>query len=199
MKEKTSDKRIIKGEETYNRIITSAMDIISEGGISALTASKLSVFSNISKSNLFHHFSSINEIPEVVLEQIFKELLQPLDNSAITDINQLLNNFGEYILDLSEECKRIYKAFYSFYNESLFNKKYCALLKSYLTSTTESLSRQLKKYSMKPLSDEEYLDVARLILSSLDGICLHILLVGKETDYIRSWKIQVSMICNLLK
>ena len=51
-----------KGDETYTRILTSAIDLISENGISGISASKLSTLSNVSKSAIFYHFKTTQDI-----------------------------------------------------------------------------------------------------------------------------------------
>ena len=198
MTSNNKDKRLAKGEETYNRILLSAIDIISESGISGITASKLSELSQMSKSNIFHHFKSINDIPEEVLKFIFSELIKPIDDVKIKDLDEFLKYLGSSIVYVSEEYKKIYKSFFSFYHESMFNEIYKTSISDYLNTSKISLIHQIKKYSRRSLTDHELNSISTLILAALDGIGLHILMHGKSDEYLEAWNLQVKFICSWL-
>ena len=53
------DQRKAKGEETKQKIIESAIQIVSLEGIKGLSAKKVADNAGISKSNVFHHFKSL--------------------------------------------------------------------------------------------------------------------------------------------
>lgn len=196
MTSKNNDKRLVKGEETYHRILLSAIDIISESGISGITASKLSSLSQVSKSNIFHHFKSTQEIPEAVLKMIFDELIRPIDDTNFESLDEFLKNLGSSIAYVSEEYMKIYKSFFSFYHESMFNETYKKIMSDYLNTSKVNLMNQIKKYSRKPLTDEELYTISMLILSTLDGIGIHILMQGGSNEYLEAWNLQVKLICN---
>lgn len=198
MAPKNNDKRLARGEETYNKILLSAIDIISESGISGITASKLSSLSQVSKSNIFHHFKSTQEIPEAVLKMIFNELIRPIDDTDIENLDEFLKHLGSSIAYVSEEYKKIYKSFFSFYHESMFNETYKKIMSDYLNTSKISLINQIKKYSKKPLTDEETCTISRLILVTLDGIGLHTLMQGGSDEYLEVWNLQVKFICSWL-
>lgn len=198
MTSKNNDKRLVKGEETYHRILLSAIDIISESGISGITASKLSSLSQVSKSNIFHHFKSTQEIPEAVLKMIFDELIRPIDDTNFESLDEYLKYLGSSIANVSEEYMKIYKSFFSFYHESMFNETYKKIMSDYLYTSKINLVNQIKKYSRKPLTDAELYTISMLILSTLDGIGLHILMQGGNNEYLEAWNLQVKLICNWL-
>lgn len=196
---KKDDKRLAKGGETYNRILLSAIDIICQHGIGGITAAKLSELSNVSKSNIFHHFKSTKEIPGAVLDLIFNELCSPFDNPEIKDLEEFLINWGLSVADISDEYMKFYKAFFSFYHESMFNEIVQKILRDYLNASKKSLCQHIKKYSEKALTDQEISAVSTLILTTLDGIGLHILMEKKSDEYLAAWNLQVKLICNWIK
>lgn len=198
MTSKNNDKRLAKGEETYNKILLSAIDIISESGVSGITASKLSALSQVSKSNIFHHFKSTQDIPEAVLKLIFNELIRPIDDSTIENLDEFLKYLGSSIVSVSEEYKKIYKSFFSFYHESMFNETYGKIMNDYLDTSKISLIHQIKRYSKKSLTDHELCAISTLILATLDGVGLHILMQGRNDEYLESWNLQVKFICTWL-
>lgn len=199
MTSKNNDKRLAKGEETYHRILLSAIDIISESGISGITASKLSSLSQVSKSNIFHHFKSTQEIPEAVLKMIFDELIRPIDDTNFENLDEFLKHLGSSIASASEEYMKIYKSFFSFYHESMFNETYKKIMSDYLYNSKNNLMQQIKRYSRKPLTEGEIYTISMLILSTLDGIGLHTLMQGgNNNEYLEAWNLQVKLICSWL-
>ena len=199
MTSKNIDKRLVKGEETYHRILLSAIDIISESGISGITASKLSSLSQVSKSNIFHHFKSTQEIPEAVLKMIFDELIRPIDDTNFENLDEFLKHLGSSIAYVSEEYMKIYKSFFSFYHESMFNETYKKIMSDYLYTSKNNLMQQIKRYTRKPLTEREIYTISMLILSTLDGIGLHTLMQGgNNNEYLEAWNLQVKLICSWL-
>ncbi|MBH1941812.1 TetR/AcrR family transcriptional regulator [Mobilitalea sibirica] len=194
-----TDLRLIKGEETYSRILLSAIEIISESGISGITASKLSLVSNVSKSNIFHHFKSTSEIPKAVLDMIIRELMKPIGGPNANSLDDYLNSLGYSIVNISDEYKKIYKSFFSFYHESMFNETYQKILGEYLNASKADMTKQIKRYSSKSLTDQEANTISTLILTTLDGIGLHFLMKGDKNEYLKVWKLQVEFICNSIK
>ena len=192
-----SDKRLLKGEETYNRILHAAIDIISKSGIRGISASKLSASSQVSKSNIFHHFKSTEEIPEAVLKMIFDELILPLDATPVFEnLHDFLMHFGLSVITTSEECKKINKAFFSFYHESMFNDTYKKILGDYLATVKDRLTLQIRRYLKRDLSDKELNALSSLILSTLDGIGLHTLMKEESREFLEAWNLQVELICS---
>jgi AcrR family transcriptional regulator len=198
MKSKNNDKRLEKGDETYNRILISAVDLISESGIRGITASKLSTLSNVSKSNIFHHFKTTQEIPEAVLNLIFSELIRPIDDSEVESLDEFLNYLGSSVINISKEYKKVYKSFFSFYYEGMFNETYQKILRDFLQTSKEGLTTQIKINSRKSLSDQEADAFSTLIIATLDGIGLHILMEEEREEYLKAWDLQVKFICNTL-
>lgn len=198
MESKNNDKRLERGDETYTNILLSAIDLISESGIKGISASKLSTLSNVSKSTIFHHFKTTQEIPEAALNMIFQKMINPIDDSKYENLVEFLNYLGSSTINISEEYIKIYKSFFSFYHESIFNKTYQKIMGDFLETTKISLTDQLKKFSKKTLSDQEANAFSTLIISTLDGIGMHILMGGERDEYLKAWDLQVKFICNTL-
>lgn len=198
MESRNHDKRLEKGDETYTRILISAINLISENGISGISASKLSALSNVSKSTIFHHFKTTQEIPEAALKLIMEKMIKPIDDLKDESLGEFLNDLGVSVINVSEDYKKLYKSFFSFYHESMFNKTYQKLMGEYLESSKASLTDQIKRISNKPLSDQEASVFSTLIIASLDGIGMHILMEGDRDEYLKAWNLQVKFICDML-
>lgn len=193
-----SDKRIEKGEQTREKILNAAISIIAESGIQGLTGGKLALETGISKSNIFHHFKSINDIPLAVMEMIFEEILRPVDLSGFENLRDYLTALGVSIFDIPIEHRKVYKAFFSFYYEGMFKEEYKNFLSAYAKKYMELISGQIKVLSAKSHPQDINDSIAALLLSSLDGLGLHNLIHDDPAPYVKAWKLQVQFICDFL-
>lgn len=198
MKSKNNDKRLEKGDETNAKILMSAMEVISQGGIGGISATKLSALSDVSKSTIFYHFKSIQEIPEAVLQLIFSSLLQPIENREDDDIAAFLDRIGSTFINQMNENMKMYKSFFSFYHESMFDTAYRELMDDFLKVSKENIAAVIKKLSEVQLSDLEAMQIAALLVAALDGIGMHILLGGRQDEYLNAWQLQVKLICQMI-
>ena len=190
------DKRVERGEQTYNRIMMAAIDIISEEGVSEITASNLSQRVGVSKSNIFHHFKATSDIPIAVLKMMLDELKQPMNEEAFEDVEVLLNCMEQSVFGLEGSHNKLHRAFFSFYNASLFNKTYQEILSTFLISTELEVTKLLLKCVGHKFDVNQVSGYARLIIACLDGIGLHILMGSDKEAYLESWKIQKKLIVN---
>ncbi|WP_409344573.1 TetR/AcrR family transcriptional regulator [Paenibacillus sp. MBLB4367] len=191
------DKRMEKGEQTRARILNAAIAVIAEKGIKEVSAAKLASATGVSKSNIFHHFKSVDEILIGVLHIIFNELLESMTR-AYPDTEQFLNALGDAIFHVPEEDRRLFKAFFSFYYEGMFNAEFQKALDSYLNQITQLIQNRLARLASRSVAEETVQAAASLVLSSLDGMGLHFLLNGNAAHYERAWRLQVRMIARLL-
>lgn len=190
---KANDKRMEKGEMTKGRIIHAAIAIIAEGGIKEVSAAKLAAAVGVSKSNIFHHFKSIDEVVSGVLDIIFSEFLEPM-NMERRNLEEYLNAMGQSVLNVPEEYQKVIRAFFSFYHEGMFNPTYQKLLADSSRSTIHMISSQLKQLASKSVSEETLEAASKLLLSTLDGMGLHSILNGETKSFQKAWQLQTAML-----
>jgi AcrR family transcriptional regulator len=200
------DKRYIRGEATYRQIIEAATDIISEQGVSGLTASKLSERSKISKSSVFHHFSSTQEIPFAVLKAIMENMIQPFEKAEKkVTLEAYLLDLGKALCYMIEEQRRVYKVFFAFYHESIYNEVLKNMLSEFLESTKDDLKHIfLDSWMVKASNfisemsreerEKEAEKLSYLLITTLDGMGLHLLMGEPADTYMHSWQLQINLL-----
>ncbi|MFA9559974.1 TetR/AcrR family transcriptional regulator [Evansella sp. AB-rgal1] len=193
----TQDRRINKGNETKERILTAAMRIISEEGIEGVSAKKIADRSGISKSNIFHHFGSVEEVLHVIFENLLAYLVEPVKSHQGPDLEAFLLFLGESIYLLNEEEILSYSVLLNFYNTSLHNEKYRAYLLMTKNEMIDAIATQLMRYSSQ--SKEKLLKISEMIIMTLDGYGLHFLLDSDKDICKESWTLQVETWKFLLK
>lgn len=189
-----NDKRVIRGEETYERILQSSMQLISREGISGLTASKLSKEAGISKSSLFHHFRSTKEIPLKVMEIIKGIMLESINDEKIDSVEGIFSSFEKTLFSEDSEVQMIGRVFFSLFSEGLFNKEYLDSFKSFQIISINRLSALFMNTKSPGLTEEVSITIAKLIIASLDGLKLHSMLDRNNKEYIKCWNLQKMMI-----
>ncbi|WP_280770181.1 TetR/AcrR family transcriptional regulator [Salipaludibacillus daqingensis] len=190
------DLRITKGNETKGRILTASMKIISEEGIEGLSAKKIADLLGISKSNIFHHFGSVDGVLDLVFENILIDLVEPVKSHQGPDLEEFLLFLGESIYSLSEEEKLSYSVLFNFYTTCLHNEKYRTYLLKAKQEMIDAIATQLSYYSSQ--EKEKLLKVSEMIIMTLDGFGLHSLLEEELVTLKEIWILQVKAWKSLL-
>ncbi|SCY22915.1 TetR/AcrR family transcriptional regulator [Alkaliphilus peptidifermentans] len=192
----TQDLRITKGNETKDRILAASMKIIAEEGIEGLSAKKIADLLGISKSNIFHHFGSVDEVLNVIFENILDYLVKPVKSHQGPDLKVFLLFLGESIYSLSEEEKISYSVLLNFYNSCLYNEKYRAYLLKTKDEMIDAIATQLSRYSSQ--RKEKLLIISEMIIMTLDGYGLHFLLESDIETFEKIWTLQIDAWQSLL-
>ncbi|WP_058306147.1 TetR/AcrR family transcriptional regulator [Gracilibacillus massiliensis] len=193
----TNDLRITKGNETKHRIIAASIKIISEEGLKGLSAKKIADLSGISKSNIFHHFGSVDEVVHVIFENILADMVKPIEANQEPDLESFLIFLGESIYSISDEEKSAYAVLLHFYNTCLYNEKYRAYLLKTKIEVIGAIATQLSRYSSH--RKEKLLKVSEMIIMTLDGYGLHFLLDSDRARFKEIWTLQVKAWQSLLQ
>ncbi|MBD2872321.1 TetR/AcrR family transcriptional regulator [Paenibacillus arenilitoris] len=197
MTSQLSDKRTEKGGQTRARIEEAAIAIIAAEGVRMLSAAKLASASGVSKSNIFHHYATIEDIRTGVLRRIFEAMLAPL-HAEYRDPAHFLTAVGGFVTGAREEEVAVFKAFFSYYHEGMFHETYRGLLVSCADEMHGLLCRQLEKLASPRVSPETIDSLASVLLSTIDGMGLHVLLHGEAARFEHAWRMQAQMIVRLL-
>ncbi|MDR6224412.1 TetR/AcrR family transcriptional regulator [Desmospora profundinema] len=191
------DKRLERGEQTRRRILRETIAMIAEDGIKEVSAAKLAKATSVSKSNIFHHFHSIDEIRMHALYIIFDDLLGQLD-AEYRDLDDFLQSLGRSFFQLPEDHLKTVRAFFSYYHEGMFDSEYQKALASCADQMAVRLSKHLTQLTPHPVPQETVESIATILLSTMDGMGLHYLLTGEGARFKQAWQLQVQMIYQLL-
>ncbi|HAS75003.1 MAG TPA: hypothetical protein DCS67_12735 [Clostridiales bacterium UBA8960] len=202
MDEKGQDKRLAKGEQMRQAILETAIEIIGSNGIEHVSAAKIASAIGTSKSNVFHHFKTREAILLGVHDYIYEGFKSSFVSSA-SSLKAYLTGLGDALFDTQEDMI-VYKAFYAFYNEGLFNpvfsERLTASTSHLLKSIEQELTRICAEQGIKGSDLNERIKiVSHGILCFLDGAGLHFMLNPELTYLKESWKLQVRLWKKYLK
>ncbi|GAB2550721.1 TetR/AcrR family transcriptional regulator [Gracilibacillus alcaliphilus] len=192
------DKRMKKGEQTRVNILHTAIAMIAENGLTEISTAKLAAASGVSKSTIFHHFKSNDELLINTLHVVFEELLQSIKIGEYRDVAHFFDTLGQTMIPVSDDELPFFKAFLSFFHEGIFNPAYREILVTYSEQMNDLFRIQLTQLVPKTVNQETIDSVSRLLLPMVDGIGFHFLLNRDSEKYQQVWNLQTKGILKLL-
>ncbi|HLR67793.1 MAG TPA: TetR/AcrR family transcriptional regulator [Virgibacillus sp.] len=120
----SNDKRMQKGERTSNHILHTTIEIVAKHGLNGVTTAKLVEASGVSKSTIFHHFKTRDEVLKKALDLVFNELLNTMKIDDYHGVEEFLKAIGHSMFQLDETTRTYVEAFLSYFHEGIFNPEY---------------------------------------------------------------------------
>lgn len=189
-----TDQRKLKGEETKNKILDAAMHLISEGGIKSVSANKIAERAGISKSSIFHHFSSIEDIPYTLLSNLCEMMTGQVRRGQATDLRTFFDKIGQSIFEIGDEELVYYRALYTFYNEAVYSGNYQEQLIQVKNDFMLFLKESIEAIEKVTISTE----LTELITIDFDGLGLHYLMEKNRAKYKSLWKLKTDVYINYI-
>ena len=181
------DQRRAKGEETKQKIIESAIQIVSTEGIKGLSAKKVADNAGISKSNVFHHFKSVDDILLALIDGVCESMTTTLSEHDFENLESFLRMMGSSTFRISEQELAYYRALFAFYNDAVFYDRYKDQLKSLKTEFAKYLKAVINEIAGIEISTE----LAEMITMDLDGLGLHYLIENDTEKFEKIWDLKV--------
>ncbi|GIQ69126.1 TetR/AcrR family transcriptional regulator [Xylanibacillus composti] len=194
-----SDKRLRKGEQTRAHILRSAIELIAGQGLKSLSTAKLASASGVSKSTIFHHFPSSDDVLVSALHLIVDEMKRAMLSGSYQHVEHFMQALGESLFDTPESSMTLFRAFLSYSHESLFNPAYHALLASFADELEQAFYDQLSRLVPDSVKPEAVRAASSLLLPLMDGMGLHYLLTGDDSKYKQMWSAQTAFLVQMLQ
>ena len=191
------DGRTIKGQETKKKIIYATLHYISEHGLKNISASKIAKLAGVSKSNVFHHFESVDTLPIEAMKMIASELIALNNVDQIGSFRDLLTYIGDEIFMDDEDHVNFYRSFFVLYNEAFHDERYNAVIMDIKIAYGESLKDAIIALNGDIYEDLD--DYCQLIAVVADGFGCHFLTDLNVNYYKELWAMQVDMLIDKLE
>lgn len=191
-----TDLRTIKGQEMKKNIILTTINILAREGIEGISTRKIAEDLNISKSNIFHHFKSVENILDEVFDTILNYMVQPITTHNFKNVKDFIMFIGQGIYHLSLEERTIYVVTFQLYTLSLYNHKYQDVLLKQKEKIVQVITKEISKLTH---SDKDTCKtVSEMLLMTLDGYGLSALLDEKPHHYKKLWELNANHWCDIL-
>ena len=183
--------------DTKERIIEAALHLVAENGMSGLSAMKVAMAAGISKSNVFHHFSTVDEIKLALFDRIGHILMAPNKFKEPKDLESFIYGLGMTGLDKDTTERTAMIVLFQYYNLALVNEHYNQLLLEMAAESQDALTGII--VSLEKVDEKKARDVSKNILMSLDALGLYLLLEDDVDNFKNIWKRQTDMFCAYLR
>src|SRR5699024_8703461 len=187
----SNDKRMQKGERTSNHILHTTIEIVAKHGLNGVTTAKLVEASGVSKSTIFHHFKTRDEVFKRALDLVFNELLNTMKIDDHHDVEEFLESIGHFMFQMSDTTRTYVEAFLSYFHEGIFNPEYRKIFASYVKEMERVFQNQITQLMPKTVDGKDIGLISSLLLPMIDGMGLHYLLTEDREKYLELWKLQI--------
>ncbi len=181
------DQRRAKGEETKQKIIEAAIEIVSTQGIKGLSAKKVADNAGISKSNVFHHFKSVDDILLAMIAGLCETMTAALRDHNFTSLEPFLQTMGSSTFSLSDQELAYYRVLFAFYDDAVFHERY----KEQLLTIKNEFAKYLKTMILEIEGVEISTELSEMITMDLDGLGLHYLIECDTEKFKKIWDLKV--------
>jgi len=189
-----TDGRITKGNETKEKILQATLLYIADHGIKGMSAAKIAKLAGVSKSNIFHHFDSVEDLPFKCMSHLCDNLMASVDAYETSSLEELLLNVGDMTFIEDVYHQKTYRAFFTLYNESFHDQRYKVIIENMKDKYIEAIVDAVNYYEKDVIDQKGLKELAHLITIIIDGMGMHYLIDGDPGIYIKLWTLQVQMI-----
>lgn len=136
----------------------------------------------------------IRDRPMVVLERLLTDMIVPAYQMDVSTIGEMLTEL-EHIIFNTEDGNDIYhRVFLSFYHGAMNNETYRDIMGRFINDSVEIVSERLVKMSSRQISKDQAEGYAKLILTTMDGIGVHMMVSQDYSKQYDSWLVLKKLI-----
>lgn len=194
----SNDKRMQKGERTSNYILHRTVEIVARHGLNGVTTAKVAEASGVSKSTIFHHFKTRDEVLKSALDLVFYELSNTMKVDNHHNVEEFLKSIGHFMFQLSDTTRTYVEAFLSYFHEGIFNPEYRHIFVHYVKEMEMVFQNQIRQLMPETVDEKNIRSISSLLLPMIDGLGLHYLLTEDREKYLELWNLQIKGIIYIL-
>lgn len=187
------DGRRVKGGLTRNNILEVVLRTAGKEGAKGLTAQKIAEAAGVSKANLFHHFSSMDEIVMEAMMRYLDMIRRPCMDEEFDSIEAFLFKLMDEILAFFESDSLARRGYITLGNEYDSNEQYNRMVTERVNRNTGTVEAKVKSMIDFSCPQEELYELLRGLAYLREGIYTYYSHMGMRDDYIKTWRRMVTM------
>lgn len=167
------DERRSRGERSRQAILGAALAVLGELGSEGFTARRVAERAGVSPGNLFHHFSSLDELLlEAVMLMLDESFVERMKGTW-PDVRTYLQALGANGLGLIRERPEAVNLFITLIGKVPFHERLRHKSAEYYTHYVAWLEGELAKLDASGAPRERLHNLAVAVLMLLDGMSIH--------------------------
>ena len=172
-----------QAEQTKQRILEAAYQIVREEGIHTLSSPKIIEVAGISKGGFFHHFPEIEDLYLYMLDHLIQQLDAQLTPDQFDDFREFMRATTEYTMQLLEQAPETVTTLFYFFSQGHHKPAYQQQLKTLLEVTFARWAADIAHYFEPALSATQQSHIVRLLDMYFYGLSFHYLVLGDKPLY----------------
>ncbi|MEZ4863825.1 MAG: TetR/AcrR family transcriptional regulator [Caldilineaceae bacterium] len=172
-----------QAEQTKQRILEAAYQIVREEGIHALSSPKIIEVAGISKGGFFHHFPQIEDLYLYMLDHFIQQFDADLAPQKFNDFRAFMRATTEYTMQLLEQSPEMITTLFYFFSQGHHKPAYQQQLKTLLEAAFARWAADIARYFAPALSATQQSHIVRLLDMYFYGLSFHYLVLGDKPLY----------------
>lgn len=183
------DKRLIKGEAMKDRILHSTLEFVGENGVAKLSARNLAEKVGVSKANLFHHFTNMDEIRLEACRYFLTIIRPPSFEEECCDAKKFLIDLQYSIADFLDRNSVINRG-YSILcaNEARVNPEFSTFLDQQVQVNKGIVKKKLRKMLDLDENNPETEELLFALDVIREGVNIYITESAFKDKSLKSWE-----------
>lgn len=173
--------------KTKQLIVRTALLLVSEQGMSGLTAANLIQRAGISKGGLYHHFKQMDEVAKAALHLLIDEMLEQMTLEPAISVEHLLEHLERNVFRAFAGNPAQVKALYSFLAIAMFEQIYRQEMKRFFEQLRIYLRENLQAFLGRKLSQDKLDAVVQVLCTQVYGLAIH-QYIHDEQENRNSWR-----------
>lgn len=195
----TSLPREKKAQMTKEKILQAGITLLGIDGQKGLSASKVASKAGVSKSTIFHHFESMDELLFSIMIYFFQSFTVELSKTPAKTPEKFLQNIGNKALEESIQSRELMLAFLSLYEKALFDERYKALFKEQFENFFQFISKSLQCYYNLKIPKKENHLISMMVTLVCDSMGIYYQIFNDPKKFKEYWTLFSKMVTAYLE
>jgi len=172
-----------------------AIQVLAEEGPRGISAKKIADLAGVSKSNIFHHFESIDGMFNALFDSVIETITGQVNKEEFSSVEEFLRLLGYAVITENEEELMIFKVLFSFVQEIVYQEKFKSKMNELKAVFGMYIRRQIKELGGFLISEE----LTEIISIDVDSIGFYYALDPNLTKYRQLWGLKCKMFLMMIE
>ncbi len=186
-------------EQTRQKLVVAALDIVGESGYEALTTNSLIGRAGVAKGTLYHHFNNLDQVVYAMIQMILDKTLDDVPVEQYDNIADYLEALGNFIICDFITDKRVMKAVFGFLPKGMNDPFFRTVALEILESACNRIAPAIQQFYGGKLTDTKIDHAIRMVDMFSAGFCIHYVIFDDEDTYRAIWKEFSQMLTSYLE
>jgi len=186
-------------QQTRQKIIEAAFEIVGKSGYEALTTNSLIAKAGVAKGTLYHHFNNLDDVVYSMIQAMLDQAFDDINTGKYLNITEYFEALGQYIISDFISDQRLLNVIYGFLPKGMNDPAVRGVALRILESACNRIAPEIQYFYDGKLSDEKIDHAIRMIDMFCSGFCIHYVIYADNDKYKAIWTEFTDMLIGFLE